>query len=662
MKVQLGNISSNIDRVRPLIRSIDNSKRLVTFTEINGRIEVHKNVGYATELKNKIQNLITFLVPLESFKHSLKDVQNFYTELGGIILESKSQQDYWISNIDKMLTDQETSIQENTNKLKILRDLELEPIKRVEFINRNEHLLIAAVDEKRADSELQKEKEFKAKRLGDMVSAETSILQGEKNFKELQLQRSELNKSFPSRLENILTTYEKLKTDFLKMQDFVGTIDKAGNLLNNIGIIENNTIELVSSIESIQIVYGKAKELYLESLKFYQDITIKGELIANNNEIADIKVKIAIETAKRPYLEAELSKTQKLLVTAEEKVEKLKVYDTVRHLQANVNVLDKNIQNIECSHNAIRLKQNHNSTDVSTGITIDASNNITNHYKTIKYVENVVLDVPNISTSRVNSYNVIYGQKVKEAEHIVNTINFHCKKLEEELRLKEQLEMKLRDLEQKPALIEQRNKSEYYNKEEACNSKSIKYSKLLSDFTIQSYSIKTGNIKALIGIILSHSYILKDSVCGFCCNDKKVFSSTTITLPKFYNSFATLLRNTYNIPNKFCVSNQNRIYGMPHIRLTDVVSTLTDVQFIGSVQDSKGSKQISQNGVRTEDVYDSLFAITKGVVELLILQKKVDINLDKENSTQKIQSYATIVQTIENNNKFVINPTMHQLT
>ena len=651
MKVKLGDISSNIERVRPLIRSIDNSKRLVTFTEINGKIEVHKNVGYATELKTQIQNLMTFLVPLETFKHSLKDIQNFYTELDTVVLASKSQQNYWTSNIDKLLVDQDKSIQENIKKLEMLRAHELESIKRVEFSTKNQSHVLATVDEKVADSELQKEKEFQAKHSGEMVSTETSIVQGEKNFKELQFQRSELNKSFPTRLEKIFESYEKLKTDFLEMQNFVGTIDKAGNLLNNIGIIENNTIELGNSIKSVHIIHEKAKELYLESLRFYQDITIKGELIANNNEIAVVKTKIAIEAAKMPFLKAELSKKQNLLDTAEGNLEKLKVFDTVRHLQTNVNDLNKNIKDIESAHNGIKT----NTTTTTTTISIGQDS------QSIDYVSSVNITVPHVSISSINPYNVIYGQKVKEQERIVNNLVSVVKKLEEELRLKEQLEMTLRDLEQKPTLIEQRNKSEYHKKEESCNSKSMKYSNLLSDFNIQSYTIKTGNIKALIGAILSRSYILKDAVCGFCCNNQKIFSSTTITLPKFYNSFAALLRNAYNIPNKFCVSNQNRIYGMPHIRLTDVVSTLTDVQFIGSVQDSKGTKQLSQNGVRTEDVFDSLFAITTAVVELLVLQKKVDINLDKENSTQRIQSYAAILRTIEQNNKSIVNPNTHQL-
>ena len=214
MKVKLGDISSNIERVRPLIRSIDNSKRLVTFTEINGKIEVHKNVGYATELKTQIQNLMTFLVPLETFKHSLKDIQNFYTELDTVVLASKSQQNYWTSNIDKLLVDQDKSIQENIKKLEMLRAHELESIKRVEFSTKNQSHVLATVDEKVADSELQKEKEFQAKHSGEMVSTETSIVQGEKNFKELQFQRSELNKSFPTRLEKIFESYEKLKTDF----------------------------------------------------------------------------------------------------------------------------------------------------------------------------------------------------------------------------------------------------------------------------------------------------------------------------------------------------------------------------------------------------------------------------------------------------------------
>lgn len=364
-----------------------------------------------------------------------------------------------------------------------------------------------------------------------------------------------------------------------------------------------------------------------------------------------VKVKIAIETAKMPFLKAELSKTKNLLNIAEENLEKLKVFDTVKHLQANVNDLDKNIKAIESAHNGITTNTTTSTATISIG----------QRSQSINYVSSVNITVPHVSVSSINPYNVIYGQKVKEAERIFNDLALRCKKLEEELRLKEQLEMTLHDLEQKPALIEQRNKSEYRKKEEACNSKSMKYSKLLSDFNIQNYPIKTGNIKALIGAILSHSYILKDAVCGFCCNSQKVFSSTTITLPKFYNSFAILLRSAYNIPNKFSVSNQKRIYGMPHIKLTDVVSTLTDVQFIGSVQDSKGTKQLSQNGVRTEDVYDSLFAITTAVVELLILQKKVDVDLDKENSTQRIQSYAAILRTIEQNNKPIVNPNTHQL-
>ena len=660
--ILLGTIAGNQQTLNQ-VGTVDNSKRLVTFVRRDNVIEVRRNLDYENELRVKIEDLIKFLVPLEAFRSTVKYIDFSYQELIKLFALSQSHQNYWFENIDNLIIQQNQAIENHTQDLENLRARDVEFIKRLEFSGRNQRSIIATVDKQVADLELQQEKAYQVEKASKIATAENYIVQGTKNLQELKLQRAEVNDTFPKKLSEIRDDYNKLVSDFAQLNNFLDTIHQARNLLINIVKVPTFDSQLHDLIASVPQFRGNEKKLFLKLLLFYQDVSIKGELISNNNEIAITKVRIAEEIAKRPFLQAELSKTQELLAIAEDKLEKLKIFDTVRHLQDNVRVLDRNTDEIQRKVASISLSKTRENVKVLADIDVDLRRNGNDlglqrnkEFVKLDYLNDVNLYVPNIYTDRVDPYNVNYGPKVRQAQEEVDQLKFHCNNLEIALSVKEKLEQVLSNLEKKPELIVQGHQKEYANKKADYDNKSLKYLQLLSNFVVQDYLIDSTNTPSLIGAMLSHSYVLQEPSCCACCYNQKPFINTSITLGKFYNSFAKVIRDLHHIENKLCVSNEKRIYSTDNITMRDVIFIITDTQFIGALRNFQGNQQISQNGIRTEDINDALFYITQSVANLIILQKKLYIKLEENVTKALMKNYADRIDIIQHSQNAMIHP------
>ena len=133
--------------------------------------------------------------------------------------------------------------------------------------------------------------------------------------------------------------------------------------------------------------------------------------------------------------------------------------------------------------------------------------------------------------------------------------------------------------------------------------------------------------------------------CSF--RKKSIFSSknpdyliTEMEAAVVYKILFKQLLKQGKVEKKLCGgSNRKNVHECKTFEFNDFRDFLLDIRVSGCLKDSKGDRQIINEGIRSEDIIDSLFACCKGAISIIALGKQLMFEVNFEYAKNKLQEY-----------------------
>jgi hypothetical protein len=612
------NISSIMDDSSDLLTG----NRIITYQNLDGKVYAVRNAPYIETLKTKIDNLVSYFLAFhtfsevsnlfrEKFEEFEKRFKNFFDEgakfkevAGTFMVKYADEYKYAIATKTaveeyKDLTATVGLVENNQERASI--------ISFVEELKMQEHYRLREQKKKKASMEAEgKEKALSSKQnlgiLQDMLERYNSLA--------------------------IFEEFNAFKEFIGALRNYYQSIIDRGNLLDQ----ELSTYDLENHIRDILEKFQTLKREHMSIVESEQSIRVNSRLIPNNDEIADLKVKIAIEEAIQDFLKAEYEDCRKKY---EEKKEILDNHINrliVKNLQTCVEQLTKNDYALLNGIN--RLSINH---DIQVNnSTISAS---------------IGLNIPSISISQVNPYNYVlspddqqllgYIEQLKEyMDNLLDRINY-INVLKAELTIRYERENKIRAEASSHANLENNN---YDALIDGCG-------RLLQRISDERNVFKPEYMSSLIGVLFEILAIRSKPKC--CSSIPNKFMSTDITVPDVYKSICDFMASRNKVRRSACCgSDIDLVHRCSSLDVRELLNIFTYPRVVGGIKTETGHEQETHNGIRNEDISYSLFVCIKESTRIITLQKMIEIGFRTESAKKTLMEYGRKAITIATANQY----------
>ena len=386
---------------------------------------------------------------------------------------------------------------------------------------------------------------------------------------------------------------------------------------------------------------------------------MKQRIIENNEKIVKVRVSIKMEEVSEKFYKAEIAYCNKIKEQLQDKLEILVAADVIKHLQKCILKLNSNLRTVQCDLRGIRARSTyalnesrHSETVYGTVVDRPYGNRIYDgqylRARTVSYTHTTYSYTLNGEAKVIATFTPLQSndpydfEMSDEAKSIVNEIkryDDHILSIYEQLKQKEILEEILIGLRNKDSEIRREREENVNNLRESLEVLEEKYRLVLMEST-KEYCFEPEILVAFLGGVMSQCTVKpRPGCCSF--SKKPCFAETQLDIEELYKTlFNFLLRKGYVRKGPCCCwSEIERVHQCSTFKFRETPEFVFEPLIFGCLKkNNQNEEQKVENGIRTEEINNSLFLTLKDAA--MILTWKNMMIVDDKASIEKIRSYS----------------------
>ena len=436
-------------------------------------------------------------------------------------------------------------------------------------------------------------------------------------------------------LRQYLQNINELRILLEDRTNFKEGITGRGNLLNISGDLNNEDLEI--QLNLLLPHYEKLHQLYLQITDMTEFFKMKERILKNNEEIARLRVQVAVEKSSVESYQREINYLNTKLEEKEDKHVICLNRDHIRHLQKCI--VDLNINSAIVQMNLGRFVQ-------VRGMKLSRNGE--------RYVLDNRIEIINqtIPVSSIDVNNFPKSPDTVNLEIEIEHIKHWIRRIEDLMALKDKYEKELKELRENDPRIRQAKKDAYSRNNSILESAKSKYVRLLGSIR-EDNIFQTDSLICLVGAILNRCTMkLKPACCS--CSTIYSFLATSMDIQQFYDVFFRFLLGRGKTKKGYCCywTSHDKVHDCRNLNLNEVPMLLMEPIICGSLKSNQDGEQQIENGMRTESISEHSFLCLQDATDIIILFKMLRFQIDTADVLEILSGFVKKAKEIANDTKY----------